>query len=292
MSALFDFVRSSLILKISLVSFLCIHLPLIVAGLHILSGGTSDGETMLLLLLAATLAGTLACLGLLWWFIRPLRDLALAIDAYRQEGVVLPPPALSRDEIGLVWQATAAMTEELDLSLKRLRQLADSDPLTGLANRRALFEGGAHDAERALKRGDLLSLILFDLDHFKSINDDYGHEVGDQVLLATARTITANVRPFDMAARIGGEEFCIALPRTSPDQASAIAERLRVKLRGLEIPPLDQGRITASFGVAHSLGRRTGLKDLLVEADEALYAAKNAGRDRVICLASNVKDEG
>lgn len=156
------------------------------------------------------------------------------------------------------------------------------DPLTGAGNRRRLdLELGRALASAAVRPA---ALIMLDLDHFKSINDRFGHMAGDHVLQATVQTIAASIRPGDTVYRYGGEEFAVILPATAADAAYAVAERIRQAVEQRELP-LGNGRTiaaTISLGVcAAARGRLTTLAELLEGADAALYRAKKAGRNRV-----------
>jgi diguanylate cyclase (GGDEF)-like protein len=177
-----------------------------------------------------------------------------------------------------------------DISLLKHTQaqvtaLALLDELTGLANRRAFRERLA-GLGRGSARGKGFALTLVDIDHFKRINDVHGHDVGDQVLVAAARTLRAHVRRGDLVARIGGEEFCV-LQADITEDAIALAEDLRIAIASIREPVA----ITASFGVCH-----TGIappEGLLKGADQALYRAKRAGRDRVVLAeASDLTSPG
>ena len=167
---------------------------------------------------------------------------------------------------------------------EKLRHQATRDPLTNLLNRRAL-EQGALPLLAAVQRGSPpLSLLLFDLDHFKSVNDNHGHKVGDQVLQAFARQLQASARPGDLVCRLGGEEFVLLLADADLAQATRVAERIRqswqqkpVQLAGLQLwGSVSIGVIQASGDAGESLF------SLLDKADRALYQAKQAGRDQVV----------
>jgi len=158
---------------------------------------------------------------------------------------------------------------------QRLRQAISFDPLTG-AHTRTNF----HSRVAQLRRGPM-SLIIADIDHFKAINDRFGHQAGDTALCQFALRLKRNCREDDIIARFGGEEFVVLLHNVSLADAQAAAERLCAKLR--EAPIVLNGQahhLTASFGVAPLVNAR-GLDDALAQADAALYRAKNAGRDRV-----------
>jgi diguanylate cyclase (GGDEF)-like protein len=166
-----------------------------------------------------------------------------------------------------------------------------TDSLTGLANRRRFNDVVAGAVDAAQRDGRPLSMLALDLDHFKSVNDQHGHGVGDDVLKATAREMLDAVRVGDVAARIGGEEFAIVLPRTDADGARILAERLRVAVQEMRVP-LPGGReirVTMSVGAATASGELIDAPALLAAADEALYAAKRGGRNKTI--SADVADQ-
>lgn len=165
----------------------------------------------------------------------------------------------------------------------RYQQLASIDSLTGLTNRRRFFNLAEQELARARRYGSPLSVVLADLDHFKRLNDEHGHLVGDQALAHAARVLAREIRDVDTVARYGGEEFAILLPMTSAEGAKEVAERCA---RQLAATPLVRDghapiRITASMGVACTEGKSYDLEELLRVADAALYRAKQNGRDRV-----------
>ncbi len=173
-------------------------------------------------------------------------------------------------------------TEELRQQKEAAERAARVDALTGVANRRAFDEIAEHEVQRALRYGMPVSLIMIDLDHFKTINDSYGHQTGDAVLVSFARTITQAVREVDVVGRWGGEEFLVLLPGTAAAEAMRAAERMRAALAECHLHL--QGRrihFTASFGVAEFNPAELSLYSLLDRLDGALYRAKAAGRDRV-----------
>ncbi|MBW2463792.1 MAG: diguanylate cyclase [Deltaproteobacteria bacterium] len=159
--------------------------------------------------------------------------------------------------------------------------LATYDALTGVLNRRAIFERLAQERARQERDTHSVSVILFDIDHFKRVNDQYGHAVGDAVLKQVAHRIKAALRPYDEIGRYGGEEFLIVLPGCPEETAGRVAERLRVSLAQTPIDcsvgPLT---ISASFGIAHCSAERTD-EALVSAADDALYRAKRGGRNRI-----------
>ncbi|MBK6696160.1 MAG: diguanylate cyclase [Myxococcales bacterium] len=161
------------------------------------------------------------------------------------------------------------------------QRLAATDSLTGLLNRRAFVEVVARDVSLAHRHSSPLSLLLLDLDHFKQVNDVYGHAVGDLVLSTTAGALAQTVRKSDLVARWGGEEFVVALSHTAASGARVMAERLRRQIADRAIALPDRTfNVTSSIGVA-SLGPNEDLDGLLVRADRAMYQAKSKGRNRV-----------
>lgn len=179
----------------------------------------------------------------------------------------------------------ARMVEHTMADNARLEQLAQTDPLTQLLNRRALTETITAEMERALRYDSALALLMIDLDHFKRVNDTYGHLIGDDVLRDVAGILRELTRGNDVAARYGGEEFLVLLPETDDAGADAFAERVREAIAEASFAtrPREEGlSITASIGVAtFPAARIETVEDLFARADAALYRAKADGRDRV-----------
>ena len=169
--------------------------------------------------------------------------------------------------------------------------LASTDVLTGVFNRRHFFALAEHWIEESLRKQTPLSTLIIDVDHFKMINDRYGHQVGDRALAAIARKISSTVRKVDIVGRYGGEEFVVLLPETDPNVAEIIAERLRSVIETLEISPANPDlRATISLGIAgldsSDAPDELLLEKLLEQADQAMYAAKRLGRNRVVNFGS------
>lgn len=183
---------------------------------------------------------------------------------------------------GFFLHRTFQLSHELHLAYERARDLSRTDELTGLANRRAFLEQGASALDQALRYGRSLTLVMFDIDHFKRINDTHGHQAGDAVLRAVAERVRRAARAADISGRLGGEEFALLLPETAAPAAVNLAERLRRDVGNLSV--FHDGivmRFTCSFGIAEHSGRMERLGALLAAADKALYQAKANGRDRV-----------
>lgn len=175
------------------------------------------------------------------------------------------------------------LQDSLRESNRQLERLSTTDALTGLANRRAFMDRLQMVLEQDHRLNQSVSLIMIDLDHFKEVNDTYGHPGGDQVLREVATILGLLMRPYDLAARLGGEEFALILPETDHSGACAVAERLRAEVAHHSFaPPAAAARVTVSLGVATlpAIGRAT-VEQLIRNADVALYRAKKQGRNRV-----------
>lgn len=187
-------------------------------------------------------------------------------------------------------QAWAEALEAESLQLEKtiedrnqeLHELATTDCMTGLANRRQFLASAGQEIERARRYGHRLSLLMIDIDHFKSINDEFGHPTGDLAIIAVGRHCANACRSSDLAGRLGGEEFALLLPETGMAEAQAVAERLRAGAQALQV--LHEARnvpLRLSIGIACLEAADSGPDALLARADRALYAAKKDGRDCV-----------
>jgi len=219
---------------------------------------------------------------LLWWLAmtiaRPLWQLAAGARSMDRAGTA------ERLHRVRAWYFEAAELKRallfglnlLQERIGRLNRDAQTDPLTGLGNRRSLeFSLSLLEAE-----GRAFAAIVLDIDHFKQVNDNHGHEVGDQVLRRLAELMRRCCREGDLLCRTGGEEFLMLLPGASLDVAAVVAERLRVTVQDTPVQPV--GAVTVSLGVARWDGEAgSGPVEALSEADRALYQAKQEGRNRV-----------
>jgi len=173
-----------------------------------------------------------------------------------------------------------AAHKKLKRSEEEIRVLSRTDQLTGVANRRKLDEVLAAEYSRVRRAGGRLALVMADIDRFKSVNDEYGHGVGDTVIRSFAQVIRARIRATDLAARFGGDEFVVLMPETDAESALQMAEGIRAKFERETIPPVPRA-VTASFGVS-ALQFDDTVMSLLTRADNALYRAKDTGRNRVV----------
>ena len=201
---------------------------------------------------------------------RNVRSLAEALDSGADDFIEKPPSA---EELN----ARLRAAERLTTMQEELIRLAETDPLTGLCNRRAFFARAGSAALRIGRHGRL-SAVLADIDHFKRINDEHGHDVGDRAIHAVAEVVGGE----GIGGRLGGEEFAVILPGLGLDEAAGHAERLRRRVRDLRIQS-DRGSVglSCSFGVSTWV-EPDGVAALIKRADLALYEAKTRGRDRVV----------
>jgi len=170
-------------------------------------------------------------------------------------------------------------TEGLEAANAALTQLSQLDVLTGLANRRYLNEKLREQYALMKRYNNIYSVLMLDIDHFKNVNDTYGHAIGDEVLQLLAQTIKENLRENDFIGRFGGEEFLVTLPSTNITQATQVGEKLRAAIEASPHPKA--GVFTVSVGVAAASPTQKDEKAVVIEADQQLYVAKNAGRNRV-----------
>lgn len=175
----------------------------------------------------------------------------------------------------------AQRTQELEEARLQAEQRATTDSLTGILNRRGMLNAGSRLIYNTLRYGRPLSIIIFDIDHFKTINDRHGHMEGDRVLQDIARTVALEIRAADLFGRVGGEEFVIIMPDTKTPAAVDLAERLRLRIASNIFAGSPPQEVTASFGVASWSEKLTEAETLIKAADDALYRAKQNGRNRV-----------
>lgn len=192
-----------------------------------------------------------------------------------------PPELLARVRTHLELKHTQ---DQLRQCLKELEKLATTDDLTDIWNRRHISELAQQEFNRTCRYNRPFSLLMLDIDTFKTVNDTYGHGVGDQILKIIAKTVLSSLRTVDYFGRWGGEEFVIILPETDGKTAINVAERLRECIAQTVIPVGEQSmQITVSIGVASYQSGDKTIEDILHRADQSLYQAKNQGRNQVSC---------
>ena len=188
-------------------------------------------------------------------------------------------PVFAADGAWLGRRTTNRDVTALKQAEAELQRLSTTDPLTGAYNRRMFMDLLAGEMQRAGRYGESCSLMMFDIDHFKAVNDQYGHDAGDRVLQEVVRLSMETIRQADTLARWGGEEFMVLLPRTDGEMAYAMGERLRQHIAGHVF--VDGCQLTISIGVTGCC-RDDSLDSLLKRVDEALYTAKKSGRNMVV----------
>jgi len=165
-----------------------------------------------------------------------------------------------------------------------LEQRAQIDGLTGLYNRAYFDQRWAEEYERCVRHSNGLSIAMIDIDHFKSVNDKFGHPAGDAAISGVAQLILNHIRKSDIACRYGGEEFTLILPETSPEQAMLLCERIRSECEGMHWPKHPDRRITISMGITGCAdGPTMQSKPWIEHADQNLYKAKESGRNKIVC---------
>lgn len=197
------------------------------------------------------------------------------------------PRMFSAEDVAVLTRFARIVVDELEL-----RRIAARDQLTGALTRRGFLEAASQERERFSRYGRPASLAIIDLDHFKAINDTYGHPAGDVVLRQVAAVLDVMRRPNDLLGRLGGEEFAMLMPETTRDAALAAAERYRraIAAAPIEITPGTRLPVTASFGVAQIDPGLASVEDWCAAADAPLYAAKRGGRNRCMAVPLAAQD--
>jgi diguanylate cyclase (GGDEF)-like protein len=197
----------------------------------------------------------------------------------------LQPRTISSQQLAVLEDLARLVVDEMELRL-----IATTDSLTGAMTRRALFDSVKRDLARAKRNDFRLTCVVLDIDHFKSINDNFGHAAGDLVLQNVVAVCQRNLRPSDYLGRIGGEEFVIILQDTDKEASIEVVQRLRRDVEKLVTEFSGKSlQVTASFGIANLSRDISSFEDLLKMADDALYVAKGSGRNRVVD-SSKIKD--
>jgi diguanylate cyclase (GGDEF)-like protein len=240
----------------------------------------------------------LAGAALALWFllrltvVRPIRHLADGARAYEHGRLEHRVPVLGGDELGDLSRTFNEMATALQQERGRLTEMSITDELTQLKNFRHFTERLEEEVRRAERYGHEISLVLFDIDHFKQYNDAHGHPSGNEVLRVLGRLLRDNARGTDILARYGGEEFAAILPETSKEDAIGLAEKIRRLIEVHAFPGEESqpgGALTVSAGVAALPSDANDPSLLLEAADKALYAAKHGGRNRVIPFVPDLR---
>ncbi|MBX7481577.1 sensor domain-containing diguanylate cyclase [Qipengyuania qiaonensis] len=218
----------------------------------------------------------------------------LGIPLVTEEGFALgalcamdhQPREFDPEQIALLREFAGLVIDWLEM-----RRIAQTDFLTGAMARRSFLKELNKEIARHVRHRRPVALAVFDVDHFKSVNDAYGHGVGDEVLKAVVSTCEKSLRSGDIVARLGGEEFALLLPESDASEAFAAAERFRTEIEAIRLPGLPDFRITASFGVATFIDDYGYPDQWIAAADGELYRAKHSGRNRT-CMIGQAEDGG
>jgi diguanylate cyclase (GGDEF)-like protein len=267
------FFPRSYVAKVIFVAFLCIHVPLIAAVAYFVlrGGGLGANLDIAAVLLVASLLGTVVSVVALGALLVPMERVRAAMADFDAARLRKPLPAGYQDEIGAIMSMTNRLVLGLHAEAKSTRSDAEIDDLTGLLNRR-----GFRNATKDVGPG----VVLYcDLDYFKQINTDLGRAVGDDTLRRTAQRLALAVRPEDLVARFGGEEFVIFLPGLDLVTGTAVADRLKFEISNW--PAVEGHTLSASFAAAPTSGERHNLQSAIDAAAEALGDAKVNGPARV-----------
>ncbi|MCE7027508.1 GGDEF domain-containing protein [Jiella avicenniae] len=267
--------------KILAICFVGTHVPLIALIAWLIGTGPVEGGLAeILVVLAATLLGTAGALLGLSAMLSPILHATQTLDAYAETGRRPDLPTVHGDAAGRLMASVQMTLTQLDRTIETLESLSVTDPLTGLYNRRWLDDRGERIVAEARRERRPLSLLVIDVDRFKSFNDEHGHAVGDQVLILVADAIREGAGGHGV--RLGGDEFCVLLPDADRKTAEATARRIRLASElGVERFVAAFAEVTLSMGLA-TLGPDDRTFDgLFSRADEQLLTAKRKGRNRL-----------
>ncbi len=180
-------------------------------------------------------------------------------------------------------QAEGQARKEIEVLYQEVERLSRIDPLTDLSNRRSFSTDALRFFQLAIRHQNKLSCAMLDIDFFKKVNDTYGHDFGDKVLIAVAKTCKKQIRNTDLLARFGGEEFCFLFPETDLNGAAVIAERIRHAISKLEFDSKKKRfSVTVSIGLSELMDSSDNVESMLKRSDDSLYKAKESGRNRVV----------
>jgi diguanylate cyclase (GGDEF)-like protein len=271
--------RRSIVVKIFLVCFVCIHIPLISLLLNFGTGASSNPLSVGLVVLVATLIGTVACLATMWWLTLPLRNLAKAISQYRAGGT-FAEEQLSKygeDEIAVVTRAVCGMVGEISALAERVNGEPGLDPLTGLMNASAVYSVPLPRLPAQAEGGIDIYVAVFELETIEAVSARHGREVADMVLVAVGDLVRLHFAPRQIAARMSGTTFMLLFADDPIAVIHSCCDAIRKNVEQLEVGPFAAGSLRLTFGLAP---RRTdeAMADLLHRADMALFRAKDTLR--------------
>lgn len=264
--------------RIMAICFGAVHLPLLsYIAWQSFHGGWD--VRLLGLLLASTLVGTAAATIAISALLAPIRRATQMLHTVQAGGQIGPVPTGGDDLVGRLLHGVAQAASETARRIDQLKDAAERDVLTGLRNRRGFLDA----AETMLIPGRSSVIALIDLDHFKKVNDDHGHDRGDQFLTAFSDHLASALRRSDISARWGGEEFVVLFPDTTPLQAREILVRLQSAMKDAPVFALGRSSLTFSCGLA-PVTSYDAIADAMKKADRSLFAAKESGRNQISCV--------
>jgi diguanylate cyclase (GGDEF)-like protein len=274
--------------KAFLIAFVMIQVPMIALIVYIiLSHNDAINISLFVILPLATLLGSFLVTFAFKLLLQPVKLAQEALDSYVGENQIIPLPTHFRDEVGSLLSNIAKVIQVFEIRRSNLEQIAVKDFLTGLLNRRAGVERLQHSLELSARNQLSLCVAVIDLDYFKKINDNYGHAIGDRVLIALSESLQQIVRGSDWVARWGGEEFLVVL-YTDLEGAKVALERIREGIAQLSVPTdmpdKPELSFTTSIGFTLAIANDT-IHTSVDRADKALYTAKREGRNQVIYFA-------
>lgn len=269
----------SIVAKIFLVSFVCIHVPLIALLINFGAASHSDAMSVSLVVVGATLVGTVTCLVTMWWLTRPLHNLAMAISRYRTGGAFVEERLNKHgdDEIAVVTRAVCGMVGEISALAERIEGQPGLDPLTGLLNGSAAYGVQLDRLTRQIGDGAEIVVAVFELEASDQSLAEHGQETVDLALVAVGDLVRQHFSPRQVAARMSDTTFVLVFAGDAPATVFACCEAIRRAVADIEVGPLVRGSLRVTFGLAMRRGN-LAMADLLHQADMALFRAKDIRR--------------
>ena len=273
--------------RVFIIAFVGTHIPLITLAAYIYAVGSTGINSwgLLALVLTSTLIGTCATLLALRGLTEPSDAVSHALREYARFQRLPSLPDYYHNDIGILLRDTQETLIRVDTLARELRRLSIKDDLTQLYNRRFMRQEGERLLAQSDRYGSALTLMITDVDHFKRINDQYSHQVGDEVLQTVAKILAEGIRDSDLIARYGGDEFVVMFPQNGVDAVTLVCERLQARVELHDWSEIRTGlHVTISVGLSAYVKSDT-LEAMLSRADAGLYKAKRLGRNQVATAA-------
>lgn len=279
--------------KLMAICFIGTHIPLIAFIIFLITETEWQNHSFQIagvVLLFATLGGTALALFSIYNMLAPIDVARVALLNYREHAQLPRLPTYYNDTAGQLLREVELTINRLHAASQDLAHEARIDPLTGIANRRAIMEQARQIAGDSLMAGRSICCAIIDVDRFKSLNDRYGHGAGDEALIAVAAAMSARVAAPGVVGRLGGDEFCVLIPGGNLEQAGDTLEAVRADVTQAQIGGLPRGAVSLSIGLVECLGGNPTIQTLLQNADTELYRAKEGGRGRISAAACRPKE--